>query len=591
MVKRWAGEIAARILKEEGVEVMFGMVGGHIQSFQDFAYREGIDVFQVHHEQAGVYAADAYARITKKPGVCFGTAGPGMLNMVSAIHMAYMARTPLVCFFGGHKIMEQHRGTLQEASAEEVCRSITKWTVRVTNPNQIGFYIRKAFRDAMAYPPGPVGIELPLDTFNWEPINDEEQIAYLPGKWREERSPRTAGDPELVQKAMVQILEAERPLIIAGEGVHWSDAGESLESFVEKTGVPFNLRRLARGAIREDHSLAIDGSARKKLIKDADLIVLMGLQVGYFENFGNWDTKAKFIQINEHYGDILPTLPTDIEIVGNIKTILEQMLNGLEKEKIPRDKVEASYNHIANLKEDLLAKKKNNLAELYETRPIHPGVLGKEVSEFLPEDTTIVLDSFTASAFLTDQIVATRSGQILDSGLSGGIGHGIGMGIGVNVARPDSPVFVMMGDGGIGIGGGDIETAVRYGLPVVYMIYNDSTLCAGIEDYCYGKDFRVLGPNAKGGFNFTQDIRYDQMFAPLGCHVEHVTEPEQIKPALKRAFESGKTAVINVIGTKHVFHPLYHTIHAKEMFWHLPADEVEEPVRKRHHEGYYKQFH
>ena len=581
MVKRWAAEIAVDALKQENVEVMFGMLGGHIQSLVDYAYRGGIKVHQVRHEQAAVYAADAYARVTRKPGVCFGTAGPGMLNMVSAIHMAYLARSPLVCFFGGHRTRENHLNSLQEASAEEVCKSITKWTIRCNNPDQIGFYIRKAFRDAMAYPPGPVAIELPIDTFNWEPIDPAEQISYLPGDWTTGKPARAAADPDLVQDVVAQIASAKRPIIIAGEGVHWADAGADLQSFVEEFQIPFNLRRLARGSIREDHPFSISAKARKSVIEDADLVILLGLQIGYFESFARWKTNAKFIQINESAGDIVPFLPTVQEVTGNCQVILKQML-ALGTPAVPADR--QAWLDRAAVADPVVDK-------FADMRPIHPFTLGKEVMNNIQEDATIVLDSFTASAFLTEHICAVRSGQVLDSGLSGGIGHGIGMGIGAALARPDKPVFVMMGDGGIGVGGGDIETAMRYNLPVVYMIFNDSTFCAGLENYCYGEGFRALGPNAGTGFHFLKDIRYDKMFEPLGCHVEHVTEPDQIGPAMARSFASKKTSVINVIGSRDVVHPLYGSTNAKEMFWHLPADEIEQPARDRHIGKHYPAFH
>jgi acetolactate synthase I/II/III large subunit len=590
MTRKWAGEIAVDALLSEGVEVMFGMVGGHIAPIMDYAYRKGINVHQVRHEQAAAYAADAYARVSKKPGVCFATAGPGMTNMFTAVHMAHLARSPLVCLLGAHKTSESHRGAMQEGWAQEVYRSVTKWTIRCEDPNLISFYIRKAFRDSMAYPPGPVAIEMPIDLFNWDPIVEEEQVAYLPGNWRSGRMPKIAGDEELVEKAVDAILQAKRPLLIGGDGLHWSDAGEALRTFVETSGIPFNLRRMGRGAVPENHDLAVNGSMRKKLFQESDLIIVLGLQLGYFENFGQWKTNAKFIQINANQMDILPALPTKYEIIGDSSEVLKQMQRMIERKGLSQNKLEG-LRRLNELKQNYEINRSSDIESLWNDKPIHPKVLGKEVADFLADDTTIILDSFTGSAFLTDQLIATRSGQIIDSGLSGGIGHGIGMGIGAQNARPGKPVFVMMGDGGIGVGGGDIETASRYGLPIVYMIYNDSTLMAGSDDYCYGKDFKVLGPNARGGFDFIPDIRYDKMFATVGCHVEHVTEASEIKPALQRSFESGKTAVINVIGTKHVTHPLYDSYHLKEMFWHLPANEVEEPARRRHHEGYYPKFH
>jgi acetolactate synthase-1/2/3 large subunit len=590
MAKLWPAEIAVKALQAEGVDTMFGLMGGHIQPIQDHAYRAGINVIQVRHEQAAAHAADGYARVTRRPGVCFGTAGPGMLNMVTGIHMAYVSRTPMVCLFGGHKERESHRGTMQEAYAADVCRSITKWTVRVTEPEMISHFIRKAFRDAMTPPFGPVGIELPIDKYNWNQIEESEQVAYRPGQWRAGEAARTATDPEYAARAMEALLNAKRPLVIGGEGLHWSGAEETLKTFVEQVQVPFSLRRLGRGGIAEDHPLAISGGARKDILGDADVVLLIGLQVGYLESFGEWKTNARFIQLQTSAEDVLPTLPTEFELVGDPKTILRQMLDSTSRRDVERDRG-AWLDRAAQLQKTFVQRMNADAEQVAMDSPIHPRWLAKAVSDFVTPDFNIVFDSFTSSTYLGEQLLAKRSGQVLDAGLSAAFGHGVGIAIGAQMGRPDAPMLVMMGDGGIGLGGGDIETAVRYGLPIVFLIYNDSTFCAGLEQYCYGDGFRVLGPKARNGFRLTQDVRYDQMYAPLGCYTEHVERPQDIVPALERAFASRKTAVINLVGTRHVKHPLYDSANAREMFWHLPADEVEEPARKRHHELFYPKFH
>lgn len=590
MAKYWPAELAVRALLDEGVDTMFGLMGGHIQPIQDHAYRAGIRVVQVRHEQAAAHAADGYARVTRRPGVCFGTAGPGMLNMVTGIHMAHVSRTPMVCLFGGHKEAESHRATMQEAYAAEVCRSLTKWTVRVTEPGLISHFIRKAFRDAMTPPYGPVGIELPIDCYNADRIDEREQLAYRPGAWRAEPAARMFTDPAIARKAAQALMQAKRPLIFAGEGVHWSGADLVLRGLIERTGVPFNIRRLGRGAVPEDHPLAVSAGARKALVDEADLIVVIGLQMGYLEGFGEWKTPARFIQIQSCAQDVLPTLPTDLEIVADPCAAIGQVLEACEG--LVRDAGREAWGaRAASLQREADAKLAAEADAASNDAPIHPKWLSKVVSDFVTPEMSVVFDSFTSSTFLGEQLRARRSGQVLDAGLNAAFGHGVGMSIGAQMGRPGKPVLAMMGDGGMGLGGGDIETAVRYGQPVVHLVYNDSTFCAGIEDYCYGKDFRALGPGAHKGFLLTPDVRYDLMYATLGCHAEHVERPEQIRPALERAFDSGRTAVINLIGTRSVRHPLYDSPNAREMFWHLPADEVEAPARKRHHEGFYPKYH
>ena len=590
MKKLWPAEIAVKALQAEGVDTMFGLLGGHIQSIQDHAYRAGMKVLQVRHEQAGVHAADGFARVTGRPGVCYGTAGPGMLNMVNGIHMAYVSRTPIVCLFGGHKEVESHRGSVQEAYAAEVCRSITKWTVRVTEPEMTAHFIRKAFRDAMTPPYGPVGIEFPIDKFSRERLNESDQVAYRQGSWRAGAAASATVDPAFAARAMQALLQAKRPLLLGGEGVHWAGAGSVLKALVERVRIPFNLRRLGRGAIREDHPLAISGGARKEMIEGADLVLVVGLQVGYFEGFGEWKTDARFIQLQNCADDVLQTLPTEIEMVGDLKAVLQQMLDSVPHIEADRDRG-AWLERATQLQKRFLDRLAADADSVSSDAPIHPRWLSKIVNEFVTPDFNIVFDSFTSSTYLGEQLLATRSGQVLDAGLNAAFGHGVGMGIGAQMGRPDSPVLVMMGDGGIGLGGGDVETAMRYGLPVVYLIYNDSAYCAGLEQYCYGEDFKMLGEYGRKGYRLTQDVRYDQMYAPLGCHTELVERPEDVRGALERAFASGKTSVINLIGTRHVRHPLYESSNAREMFWTLPASEVQEPARKRHHEYFYPKYH
>jgi acetolactate synthase-1/2/3 large subunit len=206
-----------------------------------------------------------------------------------------------------------------------------------------------------------------------------------------------------------------------------------------------------------------------------------------------------------------------------------------------------------------MAKRINRVAN---AKPIHPDKLGQEIAEFLDPSATIVLDSFTGSSYLTDKIQATFSGQILDSGEHAGVGHGVGMGIGAQVGRPGKQVFVMMGDGGMGVAAMDIETAVRHKLPVVYGVYNNSLWISGYQNNVYGRNNELIGGGPDEGYNqwwyrMLPGIRYDKLAEVIpGLHGEHVESPEEIKPALYRAFNSGKTAVIDFVVDDEIIHPL-----------------------------------
>ena len=589
MIKKWPGELVVEALLREGVDTMFGLLGGFIQPVMDYAYRAGIKMIMVRHEQAAVHAADGYARLKRKPGVVFATGGPGLLNMVNGIHMAYVCRTPMVCLFGGHKEKESHRGAVQEAYAADVCRSITKWTIRVNRPEMASFFIRKAFKDATTPPYGPVGLEFPIDTFNFAPIEPSSQVAYIPGQWRDGPSARAATDPACARRAVELLSAAKRPFVIAGEGIHWASAAAELKTFVERLQIPFNVRRLGRGAIPETHPLAISGGARKRLLGEADIVLLLGLNVGYLESFGEWKTGAQFIQLQSCAEDVLPSLPTKLEVIGDPAMVLEQMLAVTD---IDIDADRSAWTAGARHEQETFLRRLTDEAlGVSGQAPIHPRWLAKIVADAVTPTTTLIFDSFTASTFLGEQLLASQSAQVLDAGLNAAFGHGIGMAIGAKVARPDDRVLVMMGDAGIGLGGGDIETAIRYNVPVVYLIYNDGGFCAGLDDYAYGENYSLLGPEGYKGYRFTENVRYDLMNAPLGCHVEHVEDPAAIAAAIERAFASGKTAVINLVGTYTVQHPLYATSTFKDYLWHLPPEEMAEPARKQHHDFFYPRFH
>ena len=588
--KKWPAEIAVEALLRERVDSMFGLLGGHINPIQDFAYRAGIDVFQVRHEQAAVHAADGYARITGRPGVAFATAGPGMTNTVTAMHMAYGARTPVVLLLGGHKLREDGRDTAQEADAKSVLSSVTKYFQRVTLPEQADLFIKRAFREAMTYPYGPVALEFPVDVFNYQPMAVTDQLGYVSGGARPVGPPPAfAGDPDGVAAAFELIRSAQRPVILGGDGVHWDGAADELRKFAEALSIPVNLRRHARGAIPETHALGVPAAIRKPVLAEADVVVVLGLHLNYFEGFGDWRSDAKFIQISRHPSDIGVNLPTAVEITGDIRSVLRQFNTLAAGEK--RDPTTWSA-RTAQLAGDWRKQRDEDVDRRRDTPGrIHPAVFSQELAQSLPPGVPVILDSFTASGYVVQHLDPVVTGQVMDAGLSAAFGHGVGMALGASVARGYAPVVSVLGDGGIGLGGGDIEVAVRYGIPVVFVVYNNSALCGGLETYAYGDEYAVLGPNARGGFDVTRDMPYERMWELVGCHAERVEAAGEFPAALERALASGKPAVINVLADRDAQPGLYETQHAKDMFWHLPADEVQEPVRTRHHEQYYQRYH
>jgi len=348
-----------------------------------------------------------------------------------------------------------------------------------------------------------------------------------------------------------------------------------MQEFVEAFQVPVNCRRLSRGTVSEEHPLSVHTSWRGQFWKEADLVLQIGHRAGYLDGFGEppaWPTKAKRVVINESRAEAWMPIATEAVVVGSPKLVLRQMI-AMRQAEPDRPLVRGEWlTWLKSCRTSVEAAHAASVGEVAQWKPIHAFYAAREVAQAVDRDTTIVLDAFTGSSHLTGALKMKHEGLVLDAGDWAGVGHGIGMGIGAQVARPGKPVFVMMGDGGMAVGGGDIETALRYKLPIVYFVNNNSTWMAGLYEMYYKGQAQ--------SWNFMPNNRYDKMFEALGAHAELVTEPEQIRPAIQRAFESGKTSVINAVTDNRVPNPFI-MADAVRRFFLLPLDLNKLPKETR----------
>ena len=551
MAEMNVADVVAKVLKEEGVEWYAGVHGGHIWQLMVSIARAGIKMYHMRHEQSGVYMADGWARASGKPGVCFGTAGPGFGNMISGMYQAYLARSPIICLLGQHATTEDGWGPFQEAYAEPLSGHFTKWTRRVIEPSMAAYFIQKAFRDATTYPPGPVAIELPTNILG-QIAGDESCLrGYLPHSVCAPPS-RPAGDSQTVEKAVRMLLEAKKPVVVGGDGIYWSNASEELKEFVELLQIPVLTRRMGRGAVPEDHPLAYNGGIRRPIQNQADVIAIFGLRMNMLEGFGMPPRypveNARYIQVSEDPEELTTRLSTEVSILGSPKQVLQQMIDcakDIMKAKPDRSEWVGT---VSKIREDARNKTKERVEKARNNKPIHPDFLAAELVDFLDKDATIILDSYSMAGFSTDKLKASFAGQILDGATWSGVGHGIGIAMGAQLARPGKQVVDLLGDGGLGIAGWDIETAARNKIPACYFLFNNS-------GWMNPESQRLIMPDVKDTWGMLPDIRYDKIFAEMDCHTEFVTEPQQIKPALERAFNSGKTSLINVIPDTTVLPP------------------------------------
>jgi acetolactate synthase I/II/III large subunit len=530
------GHLVAKYLKEvERVEIVFGISGGHIESILDGFTEYAIRTIDVRHEQAAVMMAHAWSVYSGKPGVCFLTAGPGFTNGLTGIANAYLDNSPLVVLCGRHPLRDDLKGALQEMNQIDIVKPITKWAATCHDIKRIPEYLSIAFRHALDGRPGPVFLELPPDILN---ITTKYSMALLPVR----PSRRYTVHPDdLDLKAAAEIInKARKPLLLGGSGVGFSSCSYCLREFIEKTGIPFILMNYGRGELPDNHPLSIWETGNVGLmtsIQQADVIITAGLRFNWiFQSGAIIPPAAKVIRIDIDPHEIDRNRMADVGLVGDVGSVLGQI--------VPLVEIRDHGEWLKNLR----AASRSLLD--YELRmrktpsdPIHPIRLAAQIQNFAGDDTIYVADGGDTAYFgLTGFISKLRAGVIsTSSGLLGCLGTGIPFAMAAKLSRPDKKVILLNGDGSFGFNAMEFDTMVRHNIQVVCVVNNDCAwgMIKHGQELSIGKDrlqCSELGTR-----------HYERMVEGLGGYGEFVTRDEEIIPALKRAFASGKPACINVI--------------------------------------------
>jgi acetolactate synthase-1/2/3 large subunit len=524
-------EVLAQALRSQGVDTMFYLMGGPMLETEAACIKLGIRAIDHRHEQAASFAAHAWTRVTRRPGVCMGCSGPGATNLVTGVATAFTDCAPLVAIGGASPRVFQGMEAFQEIDQLAVFKPITKWAERIYDAKRIPDVVATAFRQATSGRPGPVYIDMPGDVLG-EKI-EEESLRYAPA-WKP--APRTLGDPDAVKEAIALLARAERPVVLAGSGVWWSDGAAALQAFVEAAGIPFYTKPISRGLIPEDHALAFL-NARSKAFTEADVVLAVGTRFDWMIQFGRpprFGADLKVIHVDVNPSQLGHNREVDVPIAGDARAVLEQLRAEAEGKLNP--KLYASWTGKLRVLDGEKAAEQDK-AMSNDNTPIHPLRLCKEVRDFLRRDAILVVDGQEILNFGRQAIPTYVPGHRLNSGAFGTMGVGLPYGVGAKVARPDTQVLVLHGDGSFGINAMDIDTAVRHKVPVVCVISNNGGWTA---------DAPWTRPLPKPGRNLGH-TRYDRMAQELGAHGEFVEKPHDIRPALERAYASGKPAIVNVI--------------------------------------------
>lgn len=538
-VRLTGGTAIARALVDNGVTHMFG-IHGYINNVVEEACRLRVSNIHFRHEQSAGFAADAYGRITQKAGVCYASASGGMSNYLAPLSQGIGALSPMVLLVGQHGTAGDGLEVLQEGYAAECFKTVTKWTKRLTDWELNSYWTQKALREACSYPPGPICLEIPLNN-QWS-YGPEPQRKYLPAG-EQPRVPQSAGDPAAVVRVADLLMSARRPLIVAGDGVYWSQGSEALLGLATALQIPVNSRRTARGAVSEEHLLGLPTSARAAMLAEADLVLLVGMRAGELESWfepPDWPRgKVSYVQVNETAEELWFALPTKEMVVGSARLVLEQLLALCSRSGAKTIDRSDWISKLAAVRERASDKRAQLLRKYRNRQPIHTFELTDVLANVVDKDAAVIYDSYSGSLYLTDALRARFAGQILDAGPRVALGQGVGMAIGAAVARPGKQVVTLVGDGGIGISGPDIETMIHYKIPAVVVVLNNSSWGG---NSLMGDDIHPHIDWSVGEHN-----RWDRAFEALGAHGEYVEHAEDLAPAMRRALESGRPAIVNVV--------------------------------------------
>lgn len=527
------GKLVAKVLKAAGVECVFTLSGGHVMGIYDGCLDENIEVVDVRHEQAAVHAADAWARLHPgKVGVAILTAGPGVTDGVTGVANAWRANSPVLVIGGQGPFRHIRRGSLQEMDHVSLMKPVSKWAEACYQTSRIGEYMEAGIRAALSGVPGPAFLEIPTDILHGKIELDEVQMP----KFRDYRVASTAPQ-RLISEGAKLISRAREPMVMAGTSLKWSEGGKQLEAFLDETGIPCFVNGMARGEISWDHPSFLS-LTRKEALESADLVILAGTPLDFRMKFGkSISASAAIIQMDLDETLIGDNRLVDLGLVGNIGLNFDAITTELQDGGIDVD-FSAHLDQLRSREEELDGARQDQMDS--DEVPIDPLRLCNEIAEIVSDDMIVVGDGGDIVAQASKVIQVPRNGTWMDPGPLGTLGVGMPFALAAQIAHPDKRVLIVYGDGSFGLNGFEYDTAIRFGLPIVGVVGNDAAWGQMMrpQGMLYGED-RLVAVE----LNRT---RYDKVVEALGGHGEHVVTPDQIGPAIKRAFESGKPALVNV---------------------------------------------
>ena len=531
-------ELFVDAIQNLGIDRIFTLVGDHLNEVLEIAASRRIPIFDMRHESGVTHAADAWARITRRPSLSLVTGGPGHTNSLTGIATAFLAASPLISVSGSRPTFAADRQSFQDIDQLGMVRPVVKWAAQPPAASQIPFYLGRAYAEAISGRMGSVHLTIPTDLFQAE-VHTPPPLPLPPIK---SALLPSAGEAE---RLLALLRAAERPVVIAGSGVWWSQAETELRELIEKTQIPLYTISMARGTVSDEHPLSMgyaDPALNRAVLdvyKEADLILVIGKRIDFRLALGGprvFPTSARIAQIDIHPQELGMNRRLELGICADLKATLNVLLDALRSE--PQWAARPWLHRVRELK----AQWERRLAEACGNGrgALHAAAFHRELKRRLPPGTLFSWDGADFAHWGRAIIPAVTPGGWLRLGPLGTIGSGLPNALALQLANPGKPVALISGDGSFGFYIAELDTAVRHGLPIVFVIGNDAGW--GLE--------RELQRAATGRTDTVacelRTTRYDLVMKGFGGDGETIRSIDEVQAAVTRAFASGRPYVLNV---------------------------------------------
>jgi 2-hydroxyacyl-CoA lyase 1 len=528
--------LIARSLKQQGIDHLFGVVGFPITAIAAAAQKEGVAYLGMRNEQSAAYAAAAYGYLTGRPGACVVVTGPGVVHGLSGLANAQQNCWPMILIGGASETYRGGMGAFQEERQVLIASPFCKFAHGIESVARIPFYVEMATRNAIYGRPGATYLDMPDDiirgTCELDKISQAERVP---------EAPRTVAPAENVEAALNLLEKAQRPLVILGKGMAWSRGEDEVRAFIERTQVPFVRSPMGKGVMPDDHPLSA-GAARTLALQQADVIFLMGARLNWIFHFGlppRYAKDVKIIQLDISPEEIGHSKPTEVALVGDGKAIMAQVNKALANRQWfhPKD---------TPWRQALTKKAAENAATIKPQIDDDQGPAGyyralRDVAAWMPKNAILSAEGAGTMDIGLTQLPSSNARSVLNAGTYGTMGVGLGQAIAAAVADPSRPVVHLSGDSAIGFSGMEMETLVRFNLPVKIVVLNNGGIGPGMPEIPENPMFN-LKPNA-----LIYGARYDKVMEAFGGKGLFVKEPKDIRKALDEAMAFPGPALVNIV--------------------------------------------